>query len=171
MPVRHPPTPAGPECTTEPHPQSLAIPPWHETNAGIFSCIRPGVITCAACICTEINSPKIILCIGARDVRIQALYQYRGQGPKCEYNFKSNSSKIFSNTGPPCIRKENNSSRCFCLHVLVLCWGAFNRRRNPNFRANKQIWLVFISKGIATDRGAMPQNHHKLLTRNIAVYT
>ena len=43
--------------------------------------------TCAACICTEEKSPKIFLCIGTRDVRIQALYQYRGQGPKCEYIF------------------------------------------------------------------------------------
>ena len=54
----------------------------------IFSCIRAGADTCAAYICTEINSAKIFLCIGTRDVRIQALYQYRGQGPKCEYIFQ-----------------------------------------------------------------------------------
>ena len=59
-------------------------------------CIRPGVNTCAACICTEINSPKKILCISTRDVRIQALYQYRGhRGQSANTYFKNNSSKIY----------------------------------------------------------------------------
>ena len=81
-------------------------------SPGIFSCIRPAANTCAACICTEINSPKIFLCIDTRDVRIQALYQYRGQGQSANTYFKNNSSKIFScirtsaNTGPTCIRAK-----------------------------------------------------------------
>ena len=66
----------------------LARNQYINNSPGIFSCIRAGADTCAACICTEINSPKIFLCIGTRDVRIQALYQYRGQGPKCEYIFQ-----------------------------------------------------------------------------------
>ena len=66
----------------------LARNQYINNSPGIFSCIRPGVNTCPACICTEINSPKIFLCIGTRDVQIQALYQYRGQGPKCEYIFQ-----------------------------------------------------------------------------------
>ena len=36
----------------------------------------------------ENNSPEIFLCIGTKDVQIQALYQCRGQGPKCEYIFQ-----------------------------------------------------------------------------------
>ena len=66
----------------------LARNQYINNSPGIFSCIRAGADTCAACICTEINSLKIFLCIGTRNVRIQALYQYRGQGPKCEYIFQ-----------------------------------------------------------------------------------
>ena len=66
----------------------LARNQYINNSPGIFSCIRTGVNTCAACICTENNSPKIFLCIGTRDVQIHALYQYRGQGPKCEYIFQ-----------------------------------------------------------------------------------
>ena len=97
----------------------LARNQYVNNSPGKFSCIRPGVNTCTACICTEINSPKIVLCIGNRDVRIQAPYQYRGQGQSANTYFKNNSSKIVScirtsaNTGPTCIRAKLNSSRIF----------------------------------------------------------
>ena len=63
-------------------------------------------------------------------MRIQALYQYKGQGPKCEYIFQNNSSKIFScigthaNTGPTCIRAKIYSSRIFsCMYRF--CAGGY----------------------------------------------
>ena len=97
----------------------LARNQYINNSPGIFSCIRPGVNTCAASICTDINSPKIFLCIGPRDVRIQALCQYRGQGQSANTYFENNSSIIFScirtsaNTGSTCIRAKINSSRFF----------------------------------------------------------
>ena len=45
----------------------LARNQYINNSPGIFSCIRPGANTCAACIRTEINFPKIFLCIGIRD--------------------------------------------------------------------------------------------------------
>ena len=95
----------------------------------IFSCIRPGVNTCAACICTEINSPKIILCIGTRDVRIQTLYQYRGQGQSVNTYFKNNSSKIFSCIRPHMYSRKNNSSRIFSCMYRFCAGGQFVGRR------------------------------------------
>ena len=104
----------------------------------IFSCIRPGVNTCAACICTEINSPKIFVCIGTRHVRIQAQYQYRGQRQSANTFFKKNSSKIFScirtsaNTGPTCIRAKINSSRIFSCMYRFCAGGYCESRRRTN---------------------------------------
>ena len=73
----------------------------------------------------KLTLPKIFFMynIGTRDVRIQALYQYRGQGQSANTYFKNNSLKIFScirtsaNTGPTCIRAKINSSRFFsCMY-------------------------------------------------------
>ena len=109
----------------------LARNQYINNSPGIFSCIRAVADTCAACICTEINSPKIFLCIGTRDVRIQALYQYReGRGQSANTYFKNISSKIFfcirthANTGPTCIRAKINSSRFFsCMYRF--CAGGY----------------------------------------------
>ena len=79
----------------------------------IFSCIRPGANTCAACICSESNSPKICSCIGIRGV-FTVSPQRKGAKVRihiCEganTYLKNNSSKIFSSicasahTGPTC---------------------------------------------------------------------
>ena len=119
------------KCSTTLYP--LARNQYINNSPGIFSCIRPGVNTCAACICTEINSPEIFLCIGTRDVRIHALYQYRGQSQSANTYFKNNSSKIFScirtsaNTGPTCIRAKINSSRIFsCMYRF--CAGGIHTK-------------------------------------------
>ena len=55
------------------------LPPVHIGQDLVYS----GITTC-----TENYSPKIVLCIGTRDVQMQALYQCRGQEPKCEYIFQ-----------------------------------------------------------------------------------
>ena len=126
----------GVRCTTDQltlaRPKNLLYPlarnQYINNSPEIFSCIRPGVNTCAACICTEINSPRIFLCIGTRDVRIQALYQYRGQGQSANTYFKNNSSKIFScirtnaNTGPTCIIQE------FCSCMYRFCAGGYSAK-------------------------------------------
>ena len=131
----------------------LAQNQYINNSPGIFSCIRPGVNTCAACICTEIYSPNIFLCIGPRHVRIQALYQYRGQGQSANTCFKNNSSKIFScirtsaNTGPTCIREKNNSSRIFsCMYRF--CAGGYVFRV-PSI-ALRQSWNSSLSLNLGT---------------------
>ena len=110
----------------------LARNQYINNSPGIFSCIRAGADTCAACICTEINSPKNLFYVLA-----PGMCEYRhyinteGRGQSANTYFKNSSSKIFfcirthANTGPTCIRAKINSSRIFsCMYRF--CAGGVN---------------------------------------------
>ena len=118
-----PPTPLG---GTYP----LARNQYINNSPGIFSCIRAGADTCAACICTEINSPKYFYVLAPGMCEYRHYINTEGRGQSANTYFKNNSSKIFScirthaNTGPTCIRAKINSSRFFsCMYRF--CAGGY----------------------------------------------
>ena len=73
----------------------LAQNQYMKNSPRIFSCTRPGVNTCAACICTEINSPKNFYVLAPGMCGYRHYINTEGKGQSANTYLKNNSLKLF----------------------------------------------------------------------------